>query len=101
MKLALFLCALVLSLHGWCASVTPFQRTTHTITPGHETVENGKLKEETNSPLLSDKMKAVMIGWALLTYLTFIFWWAITTKNSLDKILKNVLKDIARYPSSS
>ena len=99
MKLALFLCALVLSLHGWCASVTPSQRTARTITPDHETVENGKLKEETNSPLLLDKMKIAMIGWGLLTYLTVIFWWAITAKNSLDKILKNVLQDIALYPS--
>lgn len=99
MKLALFLCALVLSLHGWCASVTPSHPTAHAITPGHETIENGTLRKETNSPLLLDKMKAVMIGWGLLTYLTVIFWWAITAKNSLDKILKNVLQDIARYPS--
>ena len=99
MKLALFLCALVLSLHGWCASVTPSQRTARTITPGYETVENGKLKEDTNSPLLLDKVKAAMIGWGLLTYLTFIFWWAITTKNSLDKILNNVLQDMTRYSS--
>ena len=99
MKLALFLCALVLSLHGWCASVTPSQRIARTNTPGHETVENGKIKEETASPLSLDKMKAAMIGWGLLTYLTIIFWWAITAKNSLDRILKNVLQDIARYPS--
>jgi hypothetical protein len=99
MKLPLFLCALVLSLHGWCASVTPSQPTARAITPGHETVENGKLKEETNNPLLLDKMKAAMIGWGLLTYLTVIFCWAITAKNSLDKILKNVLQDIARYSS--
>ena len=99
MKLALFLCTLVLSLQGWCASVTPSLRTARTNTPGYETVENGKLKEETNSPLLSDKVKAAMIGWGLITYLTCIFWWAITAKNSLDKILNNVLQDIARYPS--
>ena len=99
MKLAIFLCALVLSLHGWCASVTPSHPTACIITPDHETVGNGKLKEEANSPLLLDKMKAAMIGWGLLTYLTIIFWWAITAKNSLDKILKNVLQDIARYPS--
>ena len=99
MKLALFLCTLVLSLHGWCASVTPSQRTAHTVIPGHETVVNGKHKEETNSPLLLDKMKAAMIGLGLLTYLTVVFWWAITAKNSLDKILKNVLQDIGRYPS--
>ena len=98
MKLALFLFALVLSLHGWCASVTPSQGTARTITPGHETVENGKRKEETNSPLLLDKMKAAMVGWGLLSYLTFIFWWVITAKNSLDKILRKVLQDIARYP---
>jgi hypothetical protein len=99
MKLALFLCTLVLSLHGWCASVTPSHRTARTISKGHETVENGKLREETNSPLLSDKMKAAMIGLGLLTYLAVAFWWAITAKNSLDKILKHVLQDIARYPS--
>jgi hypothetical protein len=69
------------------------------MTSGHETVENGKLKEETNSPLLLDRMKAAMIGLGLLAYLTVAFWWAITAKNSLDKILKNVLQDIARYPS--
>ena len=97
MKLALFLCTLLLSLQGWCASVTPSLRTARTITPDHETVENRKLKEETNSPLLLDKRKAAMIGWGLLTYLTIISWWAITAKNSLDKILKNVLQDIARY----
>ena len=99
MKLAFFLCALVLSLHGWCASVTPSQSTARAITPGHETVENGKLKEETDSRLPLDKMEVAMIGWSLLTYLTVIFWWAIRAKNSLDKILKNVLQDIARYPS--
>jgi len=100
MKLALFLCALVLSLHGWCASVTPSQRTTRTITPDQDTIKkNRRQKDETNSPLLFDKMKTAMIGWALFTYLTVIFWWAITAKNSLDKILKNVLQDIARYPS--
>ena len=99
MKLAFFLCALILSLHGWCASVTPSQYITRTITPGYETLENGKMKEETNSPLLLDKMKAAMIGCVLLTYLTVIFWWAITAKNSLDKILENVLQDMARYLS--
>lgn len=99
MKLPLSLCALILSLHGWCASVAPSQATARAITPGHETVENVKLKEETNSPLLPDKMKIVMIGWGLLTYLTIIFWWAITAKNSLDKTLKSVLRDIARYSS--
>ena len=99
MKLALFLCALVLSLHGWCASVTPSHPTARAIIPSHQTIENGELKKETNSPLLLDKMKAAMIGCGLLTYLTVIFWWAITAKNSLDKILKNVLQDMARYPS--
>ena len=99
MKLALFLCALVLSLHGWCASVTPSHPTARAIIPSHQIIENGELKKETNSPLLLDKMKAAMIGCGLLTYLTVIFWWAITAKNSLDKILKNVLQDIARYPS--
>ena len=97
MKLALFLCALVFSLHGWCTSVNPSHPTARTITPGHETFENGKLQEETDSPLPLDKMKAAMIGWGLLTYLAIIFWWAITAKNSLDKILKNVLQEIARY----
>ena len=99
MKLALFLCALVFSLQGWCASVTPSHLTARAITPAHQTVENGKLKEETNSPSLLDKMKTAMVGLGLLIYLTVIFWWAITAKNSLDKILKNVLQDIARYPS--
>lgn len=99
MKLAIFLCAFILSLHGWCASVPPSERTDRAITPGHGNVENVKLKEETSGPLLLDKMKAVMIGWGLLTYLAAIFWWTITAKNSLDKILKNVLQDIARYPS--
>ena len=99
MKLALFLCALVLSLHGWCASVTPSQSTARAITPSREIVENGKLKEDTNSRLLLDKMEVAMIGWGLITYLTVIVWWAIRAKNSLDKILKNILQDIARYPS--
>ena len=98
MKLTLFLCTLVLSLHGWCASVTPSQHSARTITPAYQTVENRKLKEDTGTSLLLDKVKAAMIGWGLLTYLTFIFWWAIATKKSLDKILNNVLQDIARYP---
>jgi len=99
MKLSLLLCILVLSIHGWCASVNPSQRTARTITPSHEAIENEKLKEETNSPFLSDKMKAAVIGWGLITYLIIIFWWAISAKNSLDKILKDVLQDIDRYPS--
>ena len=99
MKLILFLCALVLSLHGWCASVAPSQPTGRANTPGHETIENVKPKEETNSPLLMDEIKVLMIGCGLLTYLTVLFWWAITAKHSLDDILKDVLQDIARYPS--
>ena len=99
MKLPLFLCTLIFSLHGWCASVNPSHPTTRAIAPSHETVENVKPKEETNSPLLLDKSRAAMIGWGLFIYLTVIFWWAITAKNSLDKILKNVLQDISRYQS--
>ena len=87
MKLALFLCAFLFSLPGWCASVNPSQPATRAITRGHETVENVKPKEGTNSLLL--------LG--LFIYLAILFWWAITAKNSLDKILKNVLQDIARY----
>ena len=99
MKLPLLLCVLVLSIHGWCASITPSQRTTRAITPGHATIEKEKLKEETNNPLLWDKTKAAVIGWCLITYLVSIFWWAVAAKNSLDKILKDVLQDIDRYPS--
>ena len=69
------------------------------MTSGHETVKNIELQEGTNSPLLFDKKKAAMIGWGLFIYLLVIFWWAITAKNSLDKILNDVLQDIARYPS--
>jgi hypothetical protein len=98
MKLVFFLCALVLSIHGWCAGITPSQRTARAIAPSHETIENKKLKEEANSPLLLDKMKATMIGWGFIAYLILIFWWAITAKNSLDKVLKDVLQDIDRYP---
>ncbi|HTK21649.1 MAG TPA: hypothetical protein VL442_19165 [Mucilaginibacter sp.] len=99
MKLPLLLCVLVLTIHGWCASVNPSHSTARAITPSHETIEKEKLKEKTNSPLLSDKMNAAVIGWGLITYLIIIFWWAISAKNSLDKILKDVLQDIDRYPS--
>ena len=74
MKLALFLCALLLSLQGWGASVNPSQPPAHEITPG-------------------------LLG-GLLIYITILFWWTIAAKNSLDKILKNVLQDIARYLDS-
>jgi len=100
MKLPLLLCVLVLSTHGWCASVNPSHTTARAITPSHETIEKEKLKEETCSPLLSDKMKAAMIGGGLITYFIIIFWWAISAKNSLDKILKDVLQDIDRYQLS-
>ncbi|MDO6431401.1 hypothetical protein Q4E93_12425 [Flavitalea sp. BT771] len=99
MKLPLLLCVLVLSIHGWCASVNPSHSATRAITPGHETIEKEKLKEETNGPVLSDKMRAALIGWGLITYLVIIFWWAIAAKNSLDKILRDLLQDIGRYPS--
>ena len=100
MKLPLLLCVLVLSIHGWCASIIPSQHTTRAITQSHVTIENEKLKERANSPLLLNKMKATMIGWGLIAYLILIFWWAITAKNSLDKTLKDVLRDISRYPLS-
>ena len=99
MKLTLVLCVLMLSIHGWCASITPSQRTTRAITPSHATIEKEKLKEETNNPSLWDKIKVTVIGWGLITYLISIFWWAIAAKNSIDKILKDVLQDIDRYPS--
>ena len=99
MKLAIFLCAIIFSLHGYCASVNPSHLTARTIASGHETVENVKVKGKTNRLLLLDKKREVIIGWGLIAYLTLLFWWAITAKNSLDKILENVLQDIARYPS--
>ena len=99
MKLPFVLCVLMLSIHGWCASIIPSQRTARPVTPSHEIIENEKLKEATNSPLLWNKIKAAVIGWGLITYLITIFWWAIAAKNSLDKVLKNVLQDIDRYPS--
>jgi len=99
MKLTLFLCALVLSLHGRCASLTPSQPPAGAVRPGNVTVEKEKLNIETNSPLPLDKMGGVMIACGLLTYLTVIFWWTISARNSLDKILRNILQDIARYSS--
>ena len=99
MKLSLLLCILVLSIHGWCASVSPSHSSARAITPSHGTIENEQLKEETNSPLLWDKMKAAVIGWGLITYLITLFWWVNAAKHSLDKILQDVLQDIDRYPS--
>jgi len=75
MKLFLVLCALVLSLHGWCATGTPSHVTVHANTPGHE----------------------IIIGWGMITYLTAIVWWAITARNSLNKVLKDVLQGIGQY----
>lgn len=78
MKLPLVLCVLMLSIHGWCASIIPSQRTARPVTLSHETI---------------------VVGWGLIIYLITIFWWAIAAKNSLDKILEDVLQDIDRYPS--
>jgi hypothetical protein len=75
MKLLLILCALVLSLHGWCATGIPSHVTVHANGPGHE----------------------IIIGWGMITYLSVIVWWAITARNSLNKILKDVLQGIAQY----
>jgi len=38
---------------------------------------------------------AEMIGVAAIIYLAAVIWWAITAKNSLDKVLKDVLQSIA------
>jgi hypothetical protein len=97
MKMPLLLCALVLSIQGWCAAVVPSQRATHEITHGHQTIGGDMFQEETSSPLLVDKMKTALIGWVLITFLTAIICWAVTAKNSLDKILKDVLQDMAQY----
>jgi len=97
MKLPLFLCAFILSIQGWCASVNPSQGTARTITSGHRTIENGKLQEEISTSLPVDKGMIAMIGSVLITYLIAIAWWAIAAKNSLDKILKGVQQDMAQY----
>ena len=96
MKSALLLCTLILSLHGWCASVISSPRTAPAITPSHQAVENAKLQEE-GSRLLSVDRKTAMIGWVLIIYLTAIICWAIIAKNSLDMILKDVLQGISQY----
>ena len=75
MKLLLVLCALVLSLQGWCATGIPSHVTVHANTPGHE----------------------IIIGWGMIIYFTMIIWWAITARNSLNKILEDVLNGIAQY----
>ncbi|HEY4064306.1 MAG TPA: hypothetical protein VGM30_20515 [Puia sp.] len=97
MKLFLILCAFVLSIHGWCASVTPFQRTSGTTAVSHPAIEKVRLPEQTSSPMLLNNMEVALIGCALLLYFTAISWLAITAKHSLDKILKDVLQAIARY----
>jgi hypothetical protein len=97
MKLVLFLFTLFFSVHGWCASIDPSQRAGRAIRPVHQTIENGKLEEKTTSPLLMDKARTALIGWVLIAYLTAISWWVITARNSLDKILKDIIQDIAQY----
>jgi hypothetical protein len=97
MKLPLILCALVLSINGWCASVTPFHRTAGIISVSHLVIEKGRLPEPTNSPLLLNKMKVALIGGALIAYFTAIVWLAVTAKHSLDNILKDVVQAMSRY----
>ena len=97
MKFVLLLCTLILSLHGWCASVISSPRTARTITPSYQAVENATLQKEGSRPLSVDKMKTAMIGWGLIVYLTIIIWWAIAAKNSLDMILKDVVQSMAQY----
>jgi len=75
MKLPLLFCALVLSLQGWCASVIPSHSNAQATMQSHRTAE--------------------MIGVAAIIYLAAVIWWAITAKNSLDKVLKDVLQSIA------
>ncbi|HEY4286499.1 MAG TPA: hypothetical protein VGN00_05320 [Puia sp.] len=95
MKLALLLCALILSLHGLCA--VPAYRTALAITPDHHSIANKKSQEEAGRQLVTYKMTTTMIGWGLITWLTAVIGWAVVVKNSLDKILKDVLQDMARY----
>ena len=91
MKFLLLCFALVLSLHGWCAAVAPSGRPARTATP-NMAVEKGELEDEADRPLLL----VAIVGCGLLAYLTVIVWWVIVAKNSLDKILKDVLQDMAR-----
>jgi len=81
MKIALLLCALVLSASGWCASAIPSERIARAATPTDQTIG------------------IVMIGWSVIfiTYLTVIIWWTVATKDSLDNILKEVLQSLAKY----
>ena len=77
MKIALLLCALVISAPGWCASAVPSERVTRAATSNDQAI--------------------VMIGSIFLTYLAAITWWAFATKRSLDNILKEVLQSLAKY----
>ena len=92
MKSLLLCFALVLSLHGWCAAVAPSGHPARTATPNHNVVEKGQTEDEADRPLLL----VAIVGCGLLAYLTVIVWWVIVAKNSLDKILKDVLQDMAR-----
>jgi hypothetical protein len=92
MKLLLLCFALVLSLQGWCAVVAPSGRPARTATPNHNAIEKVQMEEEADRPLLL----VAIVGCGLLAYLTVIVWWVIVAKNSLDKILKDVLQDMAR-----
>lgn len=97
MKMFLILCALVLSIQGWCASVTPFRRTAGATTISHQAIENSRLSGQTVTPMFLNKLEVTLIGCALILYFTIVFWLAITAKHSLDKILTDVLQAIAGY----
>jgi hypothetical protein len=97
MKFALLLCTLILSLHGWGASVISSPRTAPAIVPNHQAAENAKLQEGGSRSLQVDKMTTAIISGGLIIYLAAIFWWVMAAKNSLDSILKDVLQDMALY----
>ena len=97
MKMFLILCALVLSIQGWCASVRPFRRTAGATMVSHQVIKNGRLPEQTGTPMFLNKMNVTLMGCALILYVTAVVWLAITAKHSLDKILTDVLQAIARY----
>jgi hypothetical protein len=93
MKLALLLCALILSTHVWAAAGNPAQRTSRLA------IQRTQTAEETNSQPQSSKAptNTVLFGWLILAWLAALVSWTMAEKSSLDKIMKEVLQAIARH----
>jgi len=106
MKMTLLLCALLLSVYGWCSSgparYTAAARTVsnyaaRTVSHAAKTVSNAAKTILPEDHSINNGGVGTLVLWGAVLYIGVLLWWTRSAKRRLDKTLEGVMESMGQY----